>query len=285
MHFIGREKKLDSSIVSFDFCIGKLPFPLRPLSCTRALSLSSLSFLTMAAASAAVQAAVLGAAQAVEAAVDAKIDALDAALRDGDNAANSDDLAALRARRLAQLRADADARAQWERQGHGVLHHARSDKECFDAARGCARVVACFARASSRPCDAMERLLSQLAPRHLEAKFVRVDAERCPFLADKMRVTVLPTLAVLLEGRAEGYQVGFDGLPGGDGCGAAALEARLVDLGGLRPEGVSVLSSSSSSKASCGSAPSMEKHRSGMVRGGRRGEGRVAEEDEDSDFD
>lgn len=239
----------------------------------------------MAAAPATVQAAVLGAAQAVEAAVDAKIDALDAALRDGEsNAANSDDLTALRARRLAQLRADADARAQWEHQGHGSLHHARSDKEFFDAARGCARVVACFARASSRPCDAMERLLTQLAPRHLEAKFVRVDAERCPFLADRMRVTVLPTLAVLVDGKAEGYQVGFDGLPGGDVCGAAALEARLVDLGGLRPEGVSVLSSSSS-KMNSGSAPSMEKHRSGMVRGGRRGEGRVAEEDEDSDFD
>ena len=234
-----------------------------------------------ASTSAAVQAAVLGAAQAVEAAVDAKIDALDAALRDGGSSANSDDLAQLRARRLAQLRADADARAQWERQGHGVLHHARSDKEFFDAARGCSKVIACFARSSSRPCDAMERLLTQLAPRHLEAKFVRVDAERCPFLADRMRVTVLPTLAVLLEGKAEGYQVGFDGLPGGsvDGCGAAELEARLVDLGGLRPEGVSVISKSN------GSAPSLEKLRSGMVRGGGRGKGRVAEEDEDSDFE
>lgn len=236
------------------------------------------------ATSAAVQAAVLGAAQAVEAAVDAKIDALDAALRDGDNAHNSDDLAQLRARRLAQLRADADARAQWEQEGRGVLHHARSDKEFFDAARGCSKVVACFARAS-RPCDAMERLLSQLAPRHLEAKFIKVEAEKCPFLADRMRVTVLPTIAVLLEGKAEGYQVGFDGLHGGDACGAAALEARLVDLGGLRPEGVSVLS-----KANGSSAPSMEKHRSGMVRGGGRGGGKGGrgargEEDEDSDFD
>ena len=197
------------------------------------------------------------------------------------NAVDAQDLAQLRARRLAQLRADADARAQWERQGHGVLHHARSDKEFFDAARGCSKVIACFARSSSRPCDAMERLLTQLAPRHLEAKFVRVDAERCPFLADRMRVTVLPTLAVLLEGKAEGYQVGFDGLPGGsvDGCGAAELEARLVDLGGLRPEGVSVISKSN------GSAPSLEKLRSGMVRGGGRGKGRVAEEDEDSDFE
>ena len=233
----------------------------------------------MAAASAAVQAAVLGAAQAVEAAVDAKIDALDAALRDGDNAANSDDLAALRAARLSQLRADADARSRWEQEGRGVLHHARSDKEFFDAARGCSKVIACFARAS-RPCDAMERLLTQLAPRHLEAKFIRVDAEKCPFLAERMRVTVLPTVAVLLEGKAEGYQVGFDGLPGGDGCGAAALDSRLVDLGGLRPEGVSVLS-----KANDGSAPSREKHRSGMVRGGGRGKGRIGEEDEDSDFE
>lgn len=239
-----------------------------------------------ASASASVQAAVLGAAQAVEAAVDAKIDALDAALRDGGNALNSgDDLAALRARRLTQLREDAEARAQWEQQGHGVLHHARGDKEFFDAVRGCSKVVACFAR-SSRPCDAMERLLTQLAPRHLEAKFIQVDAERCPFLAERMRITVLPTVAVLLEGRAEGYQVGFDGLPGGDGCGADALERRLVDLGGLRPEGVSVLSKAGGGGG--GSVPSMEKHGSGMVRGGGRGagKGRVAGvEDEDSDFD
>jgi len=234
-----------------------------------------------AAHSAAVQAAVLGAAQAVEAAVDAKIDALDAAIDDTANAANSDEtLARLRAHRLAQLRADAEARAAWEQQGHGTLHKARSDKEFFDAARGAQRCVACFVRSSaSRPCDAMERLLSQLAPKHLEAKFVMVDAEKCPFLADRMRVTVLPTVAALVEGKAEGYQVGFDGLEGGDRCSAAALEARLVDLGALRSEGVSMFSRSKNGPMMM----AVEKHGSGMVRGGRNN--KRGDDDEDSDFD
>lgn len=229
--------------------------------------------------SAAVQAAVLGAAQAVEAAVDAKIDALDAALK---NDASGDDLAQLRARRLAQLRADAEARSAWEQQGHGAVHRARSDKEFFDQARGAQRCVACFVRSSaSRPCDAMERLLSQLAPRHLEARFVMVDAERCPFLADRMRVTVLPTVAALVEGKAEGYQVGFDGLEGGERCSAAALEARLVDLGALRADGVSLLSKNPSRTMAMAMT---EKHGSGMVRGGGSNN-RRGDDDEDSDFD
>ncbi|CAN0500292.1 unnamed protein product [Scytosiphon promiscuus] len=35
----------------------------------------------------------------------------------------------------------------------------------------------------------MDLRLSELAPRHLESKFLRIDAEKCPFFVEKLQVS------------------------------------------------------------------------------------------------
>lgn len=48
-------------------------------------------------------------------------------------------------------------------------------------ARASERLVCHFYR-SSRPCDSMHRHLALLAAQHLETKFVKLQAEKAPFL-------------------------------------------------------------------------------------------------------
>ena len=182
----------------------------------------------MSAPPAALEAAVLASVAAVEAAVDAKLAVLD----------NMDDadLASVRARRVAEMKREAESRATWLAAGHGRVTSVRGDADFFDAARGVERVVALFWR-RSRPCEAMQALVRTLAPRHVETKFIEVEAETVPFLADKLKVWMLPTLALMVDGKSVDAVVGFDGLPGGDRATASVLEARLVAAGVCRENG------------------------------------------------
>jgi hypothetical protein len=226
--------------------------------------------------STALEAAVMSAAAAAEAAVDAQIGALDAL---GD-----DDLASLRRKRLAQLKADADARSGWLAAGHGGYTTVQSDKEFFEAVRGVKLAVAHFGRAS-RPCAAMEAALRSLAPRHLETKFIGVEAERTPFLAERLKVWMLPTLALLKDGQAVGYVVGLDGVAAAGSSSSdpavdvAALEDRLVAAGVLRSDGVGMVAPAEKENDGCGGLRAV---RAGW--GGGRGRGGRSD-DEDSDFD
>ena len=40
-----------------------------------------------------------------------------------------------------------------------------------------------------RRCKVMDLRLSELAPRHLESKFLRIDAEKAPFFVQKLQVS------------------------------------------------------------------------------------------------
>lgn len=55
-----------------------------------------------------------------------------------------------------------------------------------------------------------------------------MQAEKSTFLAEKLRITVLPTLALIQKGKVEDYVVGFDELGGKDDFDTQTLEERLI---------------------------------------------------------
>lgn len=55
--------------------------------------------------------------------------------------------------------------------------------------------------------------LARLAKRHVECKFLKLDAEKAPFFVDKLAVRVLPTVVCFKDGVAFPDRiVGFEGL-------------------------------------------------------------------------
>lgn len=55
----------------------------------------------------------------------------------------------------------------------------------------------------------VDKHLSILAKQHMETRFVRINAEKSPFLAEKLKIVVLPTIALIKNAKVDDYVVCF----------------------------------------------------------------------------
>ena len=54
-----------------------------------------------------------------------------------------------------------------------------------------------------------------MAPQHVEAKFIKINAEKSPFFVGKLQVKTLPTVVIFRDGMADDRIQGFEGLTEG----------------------------------------------------------------------
>ncbi|KAL0412603.1 UNVERIFIED_CONTAM: Thioredoxin domain-containing protein 9 [Sesamum radiatum] len=101
------------------------------------------------------------------------------------------------------------------------------EKEFFSVVKASERVVCHFYR-ENWPCKVMDKHLSILAKQHIETRFVKINAEKSLYLSEKLRIVVLPTLALVKNAKVEDYVVGFDELGGSDDFSTEELEERLA---------------------------------------------------------
>lgn len=177
--------------------------------------------------------AILAATSAQEESLVAQISKYDALLD-----ANDSELEALREKRLAQLKLKQEQQLQWRAAGHGIYTElvdgsssaGQGDvaKAFFEAAKTSSRLVVHFYRNTTRSCDAFHRALSELASKHLETKFIKIDVEGCDdsresgsgvgakFLVEKLGIVVMPTILIVLDRKATHHIRGFDELGGSE---------------------------------------------------------------------
>ncbi|MCL7038933.1 hypothetical protein MKW94_017290, partial [Papaver nudicaule] len=74
----------------------------------------------------------------------------------------------------------------------------------------------------------IDKHLTILAKKHIETRFVKINAEKSPFLAEKLKIIVLPTLALIKNTKVDDYVVGFDELGGTDDFSTEELEERIA---------------------------------------------------------
>jgi hypothetical protein len=70
--------------------------------------------------------------------------------------------------------------------------------------------------------------LESLAKRHIETKFCKINAENCPFLAEKLNIVLMPTIIMTQDNFCADRIEGFDELGGRDDFTTEQLEQRLV---------------------------------------------------------
>ena len=175
---------------------------------------------------------VFQAAKVVEECIDAEIKRLDNL--------DADDIEEIRRKRLQQLRSQAGKREEWIAKGHGKYDEIAEEKEFFEEAKNHERIVCHFYRDSTMRCKIVDKHLQILAPKHLEAKFLRINAEKAMFLCQRLRIKVIPTIALISDGKTKDFIVGFDDLGGIDDFPTEMLEWRLgvseiIDYHGERP--------------------------------------------------
>lgn len=155
----------------------------------------------------------------VEKAVDHEIERMDNM--------GEDDYVRLRRQRLEHMKEQALEKEQWRRNDHGTLTTITDQKEFFEACKKSKRCVVLFYRAGSKWCDVLSDHLQVLATKHMEAKFMKVDAENSPFLVERLNVWMMPTVICCKEGKVHRQ---FNGLSEIDPSGkfeTASLEFAL----------------------------------------------------------
>jgi hypothetical protein len=173
--------------------------------------------------------AALQAAKVQEAAISSEISKYDSIIND----ATDTELEQLRNKRLAAMKAASIQKSNWLAAGHGVYtqdiaesgqNSADVAKVFFDVSAKSERLVVHFHRSSTRCCDAYHRALTQLAPKHVETRFVGINVEGCDdirgggsgagakFLVERLGITVMPTLLLVKDRQAIHHIRGFDEL-------------------------------------------------------------------------
>ncbi|KAK4020197.1 thioredoxin domain-containing protein 9 [Daphnia magna] len=158
--------------------------------------------------------------KAAEEKIDAEIDKLDNL--------TEDDLENIRRKRVHEMKLRQQQMQQWKTNGHGEYTEIAEEKEFFEIAKKSSNFVCHFYRDDFFRCKVIDKHLSILARKHMETKFCKINAEKCPFLTERLRIKTLPTLALVKDAKTKDYVVGFSDLGNTDDFSTDVLEWRIA---------------------------------------------------------
>ncbi|KAK3606714.1 hypothetical protein CHS0354_005852 [Potamilus streckersoni] len=163
-------------------------------------------------------------------------DQIDAEIQRLDNL-DDDDLEKLRQKRLDSMKQAQKQKQEWLAAGHGKYFEVADEKQFFEECKKSKNVVCHFYRDSTFRCKIVDKHMEILAPKHLETKFMKINAEKCKFLTERLKIKVIPTLCIAKDGKTADYIVGFDDLGGTDEFPTEMLEWRLGRSGCINYQG------------------------------------------------
>ncbi|KAH8395826.1 hypothetical protein KR215_004582 [Drosophila sulfurigaster] len=169
------------------------------------------------------------AAQVIEQQLDQEFDRLDNL--------DTDDLKALREKRIQEMKKLNNKKQEWLRNGHGTYSELADEKEFFEVSKKSPNIVCHFYRDSTERCRIVDMHLKILAAKHIEAKFCKVNAEKSPFLTQRLRIKVIPTIALVKDSKTKDFIVGFTDLGNCDDFSTEMLEWRIAHSGAIEYKG------------------------------------------------
>ncbi|KAI5739979.1 hypothetical protein M8J77_025849 [Diaphorina citri] len=164
---------------------------------------------------------VLKATQEVEKRVDEEIDSLE-------------NIEQVRERRLAQLKQQAEKRKEYLALGHGDYREIE-ERDIFRVLQRSPNVLLHFFTHESEHSKVLDSHLTLLAQKHLECRFVKIDAEKSPYFCGRCHVKVIPTCLIVSNGVLIDRLVGFTELNNTHQFSTELLEAKLIEKNLLTP--------------------------------------------------
>ncbi|KAM7524126.1 hypothetical protein LguiA_014028 [Lonicera macranthoides] len=149
---------------------------------------------------------------------------------DLDDLMDDPELEKLHADRIAALKKEAEKRQSLKKQGHGEYRDI-TEGDFLGEVTASEKVICHFYHREFYRCKIMDKHLKSLAPRHLETKFIRLDAENAPFFVAKLGIKTLPCVILFRKGIAADRLIGFQDLGGKDDFSTKALEVVLLKKG------------------------------------------------------
>merc|ERR1719473_85692 len=111
--------------------------------------------------------------------------------------------------------------------GHGKLMKISDQQEFFGAAKKSNKMIVIFTRNSNKYGKAMLEHAEVLAAKHLEARFLWVDAENAPFLTDRLNIYMLPTIVCIKDNKVDKQHNGLNEIDGTGKYSSGMLEYLL----------------------------------------------------------
>ena len=140
---------------------------------------------------------------------------------------NDDDIEKVRRNRIAEMKKKAELKQQWQNQGHGTVAKIVDQQDFFAACKHSERVVVLFNRESNKWGKIMLEHLQVLAARHMEARILWCDAEKAPFLTNRLNIYMLPTLVCIKGNKVHKQHNGLDEIDGSGRYSSGMLEYLL----------------------------------------------------------
>ncbi|XP_018495908.1 thioredoxin domain-containing protein 9 [Galendromus occidentalis] len=144
---------------------------------------------------------------------------------------DEDDLEGIRQRRMAAMKKAEEKKREWLQLGHGEYSELSNETEFFDACKKSTHVVVHFYRQETMRCAIVDKHLQILAVKHPETRFLKISVDKAPFLCDRMKIRVLPTLVLFKDFKSVDYIIGFDSLGGTDEFSTEMMEWRIAQKG------------------------------------------------------
>ena len=140
---------------------------------------------------------------------------LDAKLAAMDNV-DEDTFEALRQKRKLQMQKQMRKEADMRQLGHGTYSECTDTKDFFNAAKKSQKMVVHFYRPVTPRCQIVDAHFEKLAKTHIECRFMKIDAEKNPYLVEKLGIIIMPTMVLIKDGKTDHAIHGFDEFGGHD---------------------------------------------------------------------
>lgn len=130
---------------------------------------------------------------------------------DSEGSDDDNELRGIRDKRLKEIRAQERQKVEDRGKGHGQYRHIVQD-EFIKEMTSSDRVVCVFYHQDAPICEIMHHHMEKLAQRHIETKFVKIDAAKAIFFVQKLAIRSMPTTMLFFDGIANDKIIGFEGL-------------------------------------------------------------------------
>lgn len=125
-----------------------------------------------------------------------------------------EDLEEIRRRRLEQMKADHQRKKEKASSGHGTYEELADEKEFFKAAKETERMCVHFYRPETWRCQIVDKHFREFCRKHWNTRFVQINAEKVPFLCERLHIWCLPSVVCVKDGKTDHTIVGFSELSG-----------------------------------------------------------------------
>ena len=136
---------------------------------------------------------------------------LQAAIDNDEDDDGDEELKKLREARLKELKKQRNETLENLGKGHGSYREIVQDQFLTEVTSSY-RVVCHFYHRDFQRCTIIDHHLQKLAQRHVETKFIKINAEKAPFFVEKLIIRTMPTVVIFFDGVAADKIVGFEGL-------------------------------------------------------------------------